>query len=88
VFKEAARRNVAIELDGDPSRQDLGYALVCQALDAGCVFAIDSDAHATEELVFSDIALAHARLAGVPPARVINCWPLKKLLTWLQSHQQ
>jgi histidinol phosphatase-like PHP family hydrolase len=88
VFKEAARRNVAIELDGDPSRQDLGYALVCQALAAGCVFAIDSDAHATHELVFSEIALAHARLAGVPPSRVINCWPLKKLLAWLRNHQQ
>lgn len=88
LFKEAARRNVAIELDGDPSRQDLSFALVCQALDAGCVFAIDSDAHTTEELVFSEIALAHARLAGVPPSRVINCWPLKKLLAWLRSHQQ
>jgi len=85
VFKEAVRRNVAVELDGDPSRQDLSYSLVCQALDAGCLFAIDSDAHATGELVFSEIALAHARLAGVPPARVINCWPLKKLLTWLRT---
>ena len=83
VFKEAALRDVAIELDGDPSRQDLGYPLVCQALEAGCVFAIDSDAHAAGELIFSEIALAHARLAGVPPARVINGWPLKKLLTWL-----
>lgn len=86
VFKEAARRNVAIELDGDPSRQDLHYALVCEALDAGCLFAIDSDAHDADELVFSEIALAHARLAGVPPARVINCWPTRTLMTWLKTH--
>jgi putative hydrolase len=85
VFAEAARRHVAIELDGDPSRQDLHYGLVCHALDAGCVFAIDSDAHDTGELVFSEIALAHARLAGIPPARVINCWPAKTLLTWLRK---
>ena len=85
VFKEAAKRNVAIELDGDPSRQDLHYALVCHALDAGCLFAIDSDAHDADELVFSEIALAHARLAGIPSARVINCWPTKTLLAWLRK---
>ena len=88
VFKEAARRNVAIELDGDPSRQDLHYSLVCQALDAGCLFAIDSDAHDAGELVFSEIALAHARLAGIPSARVINCWPTKTLLTWLKRRRR
>ena len=85
IFKEAVSRNIAIELDGDPSRQDLHYALVCQALEAGCVFAIDSDAHDADELVFSEIALAHARLAGIPPARVINCWPTRTLMTWLKK---
>lgn len=85
VFKEAVLRNVAIELDGDPSRQDLHYALVCQALDAGCLFAINSDAHDAGELVFSEIALAHARLARLPPARVINCWPTRTLMTWLKK---
>ncbi len=87
VFKEAAKRDVAIELDGDPSRQDLHYALVCQAVDAGCLFAIDSDAHDAGELVFSEIALAHARLAGIPAARVINCWPTKTLMAWLRKRR-
>ena len=45
-----------------------------QALDAGCLFALDSDAHSIGELRFSDYAIAHARLAGVPAERVINCW--------------
>jgi histidinol phosphatase-like PHP family hydrolase len=85
VFKEAVAHNVAIELDGDPSRQDLGYGHVSHALQAGCTFAIDSDAHSSDELVFSDISLAHARLAGVPAARVINCWTTKKLRAWLRD---
>src|SRR5262249_45015489 len=54
VFAAAAKRRVAIEIDGDPSRQDLSYALVVQALDAGCIFAVDSDAHDTDELVFAE----------------------------------
>ena len=84
VFAAAARHRVAIELDGDPSRQDIPFALVHRALDAGCVFAIDSDAHDVDQLVYAEIALAHARLAGVPPARVINCWATRKLLGWLE----
>jgi histidinol phosphatase-like PHP family hydrolase len=84
VFTAAVEHDVAVELDGDPSRQDLHFALVSRALDAGCLFAIDSDAHDTDQLVYSDIALAHARLAGVPAARVINCWPTKKLAAWLR----
>jgi len=45
VFAEAACTGVAIELDGDPYRQDLDFTLAQRARDAGCVFAIDSDAH-------------------------------------------
>lgn len=83
VFAAAAAANVAVELDGDPSRQDLPYALARQAYEAGCLIAIDSDAHDTDELVFAEIALAHARLAGIPAARVINTWSTKKFVAWM-----
>ena len=33
---------------------------------AGCVFALDSDAHAANQLWMADYAIAHARLAGIP----------------------
>jgi histidinol phosphatase-like PHP family hydrolase len=48
VFEKAAARDVAIELDGDPARQDLDYQLADRAREAGCLFALDSDAHDTE----------------------------------------
>ena len=82
VFDAAARLGVAIELDGDPSRQDLDFDLARRALPSGCLFAIDSDAHATDQWWYAETALAHARLAGVPRDRVINCWPLSRLLDW------
>jgi putative hydrolase len=85
VFKAAAQRNVAVEIDGDPSRQDLDYTLARHALDAGCLFALDSDAHTTGQLAYADIALAHARLAGIPAERIVNCWPLERLLAWLPN---
>ena len=82
VFEEAARRTVAIELDGDPYRQDVDYVLARRAMKAGCLFAIDSDAHSGRELAYTDLALAHARLAGIPVERVINTWPAERLLEW------
>ena len=85
VFAAAARVGVAIELDGDPARQDLDYDLARQAIASGCLFAIDSDAHATDQWWYAETALAHARIAGVPRSRVINCWPLAQLLEWAHS---
>ncbi|MGE0811939.1 MAG: PHP domain-containing protein [Vicinamibacterales bacterium] len=85
IFAAAAARQVAVELDGDPSRQDLDHAMAVRALAAGCLFAIDSDAHATTELWYAEIALAHARLAGIPPDRIVNCWTLDRLRAWLSG---
>jgi histidinol phosphatase-like PHP family hydrolase len=83
VFAEAARRGVAVEIDGDPARQDLDHALARRARAAGCVFALDSDAHTTTQLWYAEIALAHARLAAIPADRIVNCWPLERLLAWI-----
>lgn len=87
VFAAAAKAGVAIEIDGDPSRQDIDYTLAKRAVAAGCVFALDSDAHATEEFSNAEIAIAHARLAGVPKERVINCWPIDQLMAWLAERK-
>ena len=75
VFAAAAQRGVAIEIDGDPARQDVDFTLAQVAL--------DSDAHTTDQLAYADTAIAHARLARVPADRIVNCWPLERLLAWL-----
>jgi putative hydrolase len=82
VFAAAAEAGVAIEIDGDPSRQDLDFVLAREALAAGCLLALDSDAHSVGQWSYAETALAHARLAGVPTERVINCWPPDQLLEW------
>jgi histidinol phosphatase-like PHP family hydrolase len=88
VFDAAAARQVAIELDGSFDRQDIHYELAARALEKGCLFALDSDAHANPELGFSEIAIAHARLAGIPPDRIINYWPEKKLVGWMRERRE
>jgi histidinol phosphatase-like PHP family hydrolase len=85
VFEAAARYGVAIEIDGDPARQDLDFVLAGQALRCDCLFALDSDAHTTGQLSYAETALAHARLAAIPVGRIVNCWPLERLLAWLSD---
>ena len=73
-------------IDGDPSRQDLDYDIARRAVAAGCLFALDSDAHSSRELgPYAETAIAHARLAGIPTNRIVNCWPLERLMKWARS---
>ena len=62
-LRRGGQRGVAIEIDGDPSRQDLDFTLAERALAAGCLFALDSDAHAIAQLRYAETA-HRARAAG------------------------
>jgi histidinol phosphatase-like PHP family hydrolase len=85
VFEVAARRKVAIEIDGSWDRQDMPYPYIARALEHGCIFALDSDAHSHPEYNFVDIAIAHAKLAGVPPKKIVNYWPNDEILAWAEG---
>jgi putative hydrolase len=88
VFSHAAALGVAVEIDGDPSRQDLDYVLAAEALAAGCLLALDSDAHYPDQLRFSETAIAHARLAGLPAERIVNYWDAGALQQWIDTRRQ
>jgi len=83
VFAACAERGVAVEINSRPERQDPPDELIAIALDAGCLFAIDSDAHAPGQLSLLDHGAARAERAGVPAERVVTTWPLDRLRSWL-----
>jgi histidinol phosphatase-like PHP family hydrolase len=85
VFTAAAKRQVAIEIDGSWERQDVYYEMAARALQLGCLFALDSDAHANGELAFVDAAIAHARVAAIPEERIVNYWPNARFLEWARG---
>jgi putative hydrolase len=84
VFKEAARNGVALELDCDPARMDLSPELARLALECGCNFALDADAHAPEEFAYVPMAMWMARRAGIPEDRILNFRPLDQLTMALE----
>lgn len=79
VFKEAGRRGVALEIDCDPARMDLGPELARLARDLGCDFVLDADAHAPAEFAYVPMGLWMARRAGIPKDRIHNFKPLAEL---------
>ena len=85
VFAAAAANNVAIEINSRPERRDPPTALLQQAAEAGCVFSIDSDAHAPGQLDFLILGAERAEQAGIEPDRIVNTWPQERLLAWAKK---
>ncbi|UKA51281.1 PHP domain-containing protein [Arthrobacter sp. FW305-123] len=83
VFKECAEWGVAVEINSRPERQDPPDNLIKMALDAGCLFSIDSDAHAPGQLDFLQYGAERAEALGVPKERIVTTWPLEQLKEWL-----
>ncbi len=80
VFAAAARTGTALEIDGQATRLDLPSPLARRAKAAGATFALDSDAHAIDDLDDIDFAVGQARRAGIETGDVINALPLDELL--------
>jgi putative hydrolase len=72
VFEACRRFGVAVEINSRPERRDPPSRLIRMAYDAGCVFSIDTDAHAPGQLDFLDHGCARAVELGIPPERVLN----------------
>jgi putative hydrolase len=72
VFTACRGNGVAVEINCRPERQDPPDRLLKLATETGCVFAIDTDAHAPGQLDWLDSGCARAEAAGVAAGRVIN----------------
>lgn len=82
VFAACAEHGVAVEINSRPERLDPPRRLLRQAVEAGCLFSIDTDAHAPGQLDWQAYGCARAAECGVPVERIVNTWPLDDLLAW------
>ncbi|MEV4664360.1 PHP domain-containing protein [Micromonospora echinofusca] len=86
VFAACAEHGVAVEINSRPERQDPPKRLIRRALEAGCDFAIDTDAHAPGQLDWQRFGCERAALCGVPADRVVNTWDADRLVDWARAH--
>ena len=82
VFEACAEHNVAVEINARPERRDPPTGLIQLANKIGCLFSIDSDAHAPGQLDFQVYGCERAENLGIDPDRIVNTWSAERLLEW------
>ncbi len=84
VFETAKRTGTALEINSQPARMDLEYSMIREAKRAGVTFAINSDAHAVDQLQNLKYGVANARRGWCEKKDVLNTLSVKQLLKRLK----
>ena len=88
VLQAAGKHQTILEINANPIRLDLKPELARLAKDMGVLLAINSDAHAEEQLDLIDFGITNARRGWVEPRHVINTWSFEKFIQWIQNRHQ
>ncbi|MEU6242043.1 PHP domain-containing protein [Streptomyces sp. NPDC047024] len=87
VFAACAESGTAVEINSRPERLDPPRRLLREAVAAGTLFSIDTDAHAPGQLDWQILGCARAEACAVPPERVVTTWTADELLGWTRENQ-
>ena len=82
VFGACVEYDTAVEINSRPERLDPPLRLLSLAVELGCEFSIDTDAHAPGQLDWQSNGCERALETGVPIERVVNSWAAEELLGW------
>jgi len=83
VLKAAAEAGTALEINGQPQRQDLSDVHARQARELGVALAVTTDAHSTRQFEYMKAAVTVARRAWLTKDDLLNCKSFKELKEWL-----
>ncbi|NEA46478.1 PHP domain-containing protein, partial [Streptomyces sp. SID10815] len=87
VLAACAETGTALEINSRPERLDPPRPLLRRAVEAGVLFAVDTDAHAPGQLDWQAYGCARAEECGVPAGRVVTTWSADELLTWTRERR-
>ncbi|GMA30523.1 PHP domain-containing protein [Litorihabitans aurantiacus] len=88
VFEACREYGTAVEINARPERRDPPEDLIDLALEADCLFSIDSDSHAPGQLDWLALGYSRAAARGVPAERIITTWPVEDLLRWTRTRER
>jgi histidinol phosphatase-like PHP family hydrolase/predicted nuclease with RNAse H fold/dephospho-CoA kinase len=86
IFQKCAQWSVAVELNCFPSRLDLSLPMLRQAVLAGCVLSIGSDAHARSHLL--NLRFGQEALRRVEAPIVLNRFSYQEIKEFIRSARQ
>jgi putative hydrolase len=85
VFEACREHDVAVEINCRPERLDPPRRLLRLAVETGCRFSVDTDAHAPGQLDWQLYGCARAEECGVPAERVVNTGTADELVAWARA---
>ena len=80
LIKWASEYGKILEVNASPYRLDLRTEHLVEVIEAGVKIAINTDAHATEQLDIMPIGVEYAQKAWLPADQVVNTWPLETFI--------
>ncbi|HTL30582.1 MAG TPA: DNA polymerase/3'-5' exonuclease PolX [Tepidisphaeraceae bacterium] len=83
IIERAAKTGTALEINAGYPRLDLNDTNARNAIEAGCVLSINTDAHSVPEFQNMSWGIGVARRAGATKKHVINTWFLKDLRAFI-----
>jgi len=86
VFAACEAFGVAVEINSRPERLDPPDNLLAMAVEAGCIFSIDTDAHAPGQLDWQVNGCEKAVACDIAADRIVNTWTEENLLAWTADH--
>ena len=86
VFTACLEHGTAVEINSRPERRDPPTRLLNLALEIGCDFSIDTDAHAPGQLDWQSNGCEKAVECDVDATRIVNTRGVDELLAWTADH--
>ncbi|MEK7070375.1 MAG: DNA polymerase/3'-5' exonuclease PolX, partial [Patescibacteria group bacterium] len=83
IFEFCSKKNIALEINSWPERLDLPDSLVKRALDLGCSFTIDTDAHEESQMENMRYGVAVSQRGWVQSKNVMNTLSLAEFKKWI-----
>ncbi len=84
-YRTAAETGTLLEINGSPARLDLDESRIRAAIEAGCRFVIDSDAHERADWAHLDWGVAIARRGWVTKELVANTLPRDEFMALMRE---
>jgi len=82
VIDACAANEVALEINSNPKRLDTDWRFLFYAREKGVRFAINADAHATDQIAFVKFGTMIAKKSGITAEEVINCYDFNQFKTF------
>lgn len=76
-----------LELNASPYRLDLCVEHLKMAMEFGVPIAINTDAHAIDQLDYMEIGTKHAQKAWLKKELIVNTWSLQEFESFIRKHK-